>query len=148
MEKVLIGLIGVFSGFFLSFTKGLWLEWKSKRKNAEFLAIHVVCMLDRYVDGCVGVVNDDGLRYGQCNAEGYREIQTSLPTFELQNLGVDWKTISAELMYRILGFPNEIQSANNSIDSSFEHVASPPDYEEGFEDRQYQYTRLGLKAHR
>ena len=49
-------------------------------------------------------------------------------------------------MYEILSFPNQIDAANHRIDGAFEYDAGPPDYEEGFEERQYQYAVLGLKA--
>jgi hypothetical protein len=49
-------------------------------------------------------------------------------------------------MYEILYFPNLIKDAESYIDSTFEHAASPPDYSEGFEERQYQYSKLGIMA--
>ena len=49
-------------------------------------------------------------------------------------------------MYEILNFPLTIESANKLIDSTFEHLASPPDYFDGFEERQLQYSELGIKA--
>jgi hypothetical protein len=49
-------------------------------------------------------------------------------------------------MYQILNFPVDIGQANSIITSVYDHVAFPPDYEEGFEERKYQYSKLGLTA--
>jgi len=98
-------------------------------------------MLERYIAACAEVVADDG----QYNSEGRSCIQVSVPSFEPESLKVEWKALPANLMYEILNFPNYIETANCRIDSAFEN-ASPPDYEEGFEERQYQYAQLGIRA--
>ena len=49
-------------------------------------------------------------------------------------------------MYKILAFPNEILSANNSITFVGNMIATPPDYEEADEERCYQYASLELTA--
>lgn len=49
-------------------------------------------------------------------------------------------------MYRILGLPIEINIARHSIAFIAGHVTVPPDYDEVFEERTYQYGKLGLKA--
>lgn len=102
-------------------------------------------MLDRFLEGCTGVAGDDGLSYGRPNEEWEREFQVSAPDFEVQSLDVDWKSIPAELMYEILSFPDLVSAATHRVSGAFE-FADPPDYEEGFEERQYQYAYLGLKA--
>lgn len=145
MTEALIGLVGVIVGALMTAAKDIWVERRSRRKNAEYLAIRVVSMLDRFVEGCTGVAGDDGLSYGQPNEEGEREIQVSAPDFEVQSLDVDWKSIPAELMYEILSFPDLVSAATHRVSGAFE-FADPPDYEEGFEERQYQYALLGLKA--
>jgi hypothetical protein len=49
-------------------------------------------------------------------------------------------------MYEILTFPNEIEVANQHVSATFEYSASPPEYAEGFEERQLQYANLGIAA--
>jgi len=56
------------------------------------------------------------------------------------------KPVFGQEWYEILNFPLNLESANSFIDSTFEHAASPPDYSEGFEERQYQYALLGVRA--
>ena len=49
-------------------------------------------------------------------------------------------------MYEVLDFPYKAELAGNSVSSSFEYAATPPDFSEGFEERQLQYACLGLLA--
>ena len=102
-------------------------------------------MLDRYVSECVAVVHDDGLSYGRDSA-GRRSPQCTLPKFEPQSIDVEWKSLPASLMYKILSFPNEAKESNAKIDAVDEFVATPPDFDEFFDERQFQYSILGLKA--
>ncbi|MOA38354.1 hypothetical protein D3C78_1600300 [compost metagenome] len=50
-------------------------------------------------------------------------------------------------MHEILSFPNKIEAANQFIHATFEYAATPPDYADGFEERQYQYAKLGIDAY-
>ena len=145
MEPAYIGLLGVFVGALLTLTKDWLFEWRKQLKNAEFLSIHIVCMLDSYVSECVAVVHDDGLNLGRDSA-GYMSPQVALPKFEPQSVDVEWKSLPASLMYKILSFPNEAKESNAKIDAVYDFVATPPDYDEFFEERQSQYSILGLKA--
>lgn len=148
MEKVWIGLGGVLLGGVLALAKEFFVIFLTRQKQAEYLAIRVVCILDRYVDGCASVVGDEGLSCGQPNSEEYRESQAQEPEFNLSSCDVEWKSLSSALMYDILSFPNKIEEAKHVIDGAFEYAATPPDYEEYFEERQYQYALLGLDANK
>lgn len=146
MSDAVSGLIGVVVGAIITGAKDELVRWRTRRNHGEYLAIRVVSILDRYVEGCIEVVNDDGLAFGQRGPDGCLSPQASLPDFEVQSLDVDWKCISAKLMYGILSFPTLIYSANQHISAANDYAAGPPDYEEFFEERQYQYAVLGLKA--
>lgn len=146
MDKAAYGLIGVALGFLLTVVKDWWLHRTKKQTEIEFLCIHVSCALDRFIEGCSKVVSDDGLYHGQPDQDGCSRIQVDTPNFEPKNIEVDWKSLPAKTLYEILNFPLAIESANELISSTFEHVAFPPDYSEGFEERQYQYALLGIKA--
>ncbi|HTV86969.1 MAG TPA: hypothetical protein VME63_16335 [Dyella sp.] len=146
METAIFGLIGVVVGAFLTIIKEWWFKAKEKEKNAEYLAILITSMLERFVVGCAEVVADDGLYHGQLNSQGERETHTVPPTFDPLSIQVEWKALPANLMNDLLSFPLEIESARTQIDGALEFVSSPPDYEEFFEERQYQYALLGLRA--
>lgn len=146
MDKAAYGLIGVVLGVFLTIVKEWWFQSRRNKKDAEYLAIQMVCMLDRYVAGCAEVVGDDGLYHGQPDSEGNSSIQVSAPKFEPDSAKVEWKSLPARLMYEVLTFPNKIEVAENHISATFEYSAFPPDYSEGFEERQLRYAELGIAA--
>ena len=142
METAIFGLVGVVLGAVLTTLSNLWLGHRSSKKRAEYLAIQISCIFDRYVDGCVDVVQDDGLSQGQTKPDGSREIKVSTPELDIHKIEVDWQSLPSDLMYEILSFPNRIEEANQKIDFVSTYEAFPPDYEEAFEERQYQYAIL------
>ena len=146
MDKAFIALIGVVLGVLLSIFKDWLLQRGKTKKEYEYLTIRVACMLDRFISGCVDVVNDDGTSFGQYDADGYAQIQVTPPIFNPNELDVEWKSLPPTLMYEILNFPNRIEEANQAISSAFDYAASPPGYDEGFEERQFQYSQLGIYA--
>jgi hypothetical protein len=142
-----LGLIGVIVGAVIIGAKELYFDWRKQRSNARYMAIRAVSLLDRYVDGCTAVVGDDGTVMGEpANQDGTCAPQADYPAFPVETLDGDWKSISQNLMYEILSFSNRIQSAEGMSEGQREH-ASPPHQEEYFEERQFQFARLGLKAH-
>ncbi len=147
MDKTAYVLIGVVLGVLLNAIKEWWFQKGKNKKDLEYLAIRISCILDTFVNGCADVVADDGLCCGQPDQDGCRSIQTETPNFDPLSAEVEWKALPAKLMYEVLSLPNQIEAANHKISRTFEYAASPPDYEEGFEERQLQYAALGLKAY-
>jgi hypothetical protein len=149
-EKYIYALIGIALGSLLGAVLGtvreLYAEYRSKKHEAEYLAIRIVCILESFLEGCAAVVRDDGLYYGQRNPDGVLRPLISTPRLEFDLKDSNWKSLPLNIMFEVLYFPSQVSVANNLIDSIFEHVATPPDYDEGFEERQYQYSELGLKA--
>ncbi len=90
--------------------------------------------------------NSDGLSFGQPDKHERLQIQTTPPTFELENLKVEWKALPAELMNEIIEIPFHTYIANKSIDNDSEY-SGPPDYGHSFENRQYRYADLGIDAY-
>jgi len=146
MEKVIIALVGVVVGAALTIGRELFAEWRKDQKDAQYLAIRIVCIFDRFIEGCVAVVGDDGLFHGQPDAEGYSRIQVEEPSLDIQLTDVNWKALPSELMYEILSFPNSLDDAKHIVSTTFDLAAFPPSYDEGFEERQYQFSKLGLNA--
>lgn len=140
------GLGGVVVGAAIAGGKEVIFDLLNRHRNARYLAIRMVCLLDRYVDGCVEVVEDDGTVDGRpANPDGTHESQAEYPDFPIDGLDGDWKSMPAHLMYALLGFPNAIEAARHRISGEAEH-AMPPDYEEVFEERRFQFAKLGLRV--
>ncbi len=146
MIAAIFGLIGVMVGALLTIAKDWWFQSMKSKKDAEYLAIQVSCALEQYSGQCAVVVGDDGLYQGQPDENGCRRSQVSEPAFELESLKVEWKSLPAHLMYEVLDFPYKVKVASQSVAAKFDYVAMPPDYEEGFEERQFQFATLGITA--
>lgn len=146
MDKAIFGLIGVVLGVLLTILKEWWLQSRKNKKEAEYLAIQIISMLDRFIAACDSVVGDDGLCHGQTDSDGYHRVQVAAPSFDPSALKVEWKSLPANLMYEILTFSNEIEVADQHISAKFEYSAYPPEYADGFEERQWQYATLGICA--
>lgn len=143
MEKLLIGTVGVVLGAILTLFRDFWTDYRTRERKATYLAIRVTCILERFIDGCVSVALDEG----EEDERGLLHTTASRPELNLEALDVDWQSLNLDLMYEILNFPSDIEESNKIVDSVAEHVAFPPYYEEIFEERQYQFSKLGLKAH-
>ncbi|MFM2059996.1 MAG: hypothetical protein RLY71_4381 [Pseudomonadota bacterium] len=146
MESAIFGLVGVALGALLTVVREWWFQSRKNKKDAEYLAILVSCELERYALCCAEVVGDDGLYQGRPDERGYSSIQVEAPKFETHGFGVEWKSLPAHLMYEVLDFPYKAELAGNSVSAAFECAATPPDFSEGFEERQLQYASLGLSA--
>jgi hypothetical protein len=92
------------------------------------------------------VVADDGLYQGQTDENGYHRVQTTTPKFEPEKLNVEWKSLPAKFLHEILGFPTQANYAQDKVNGAFDYCATPPEFAEGFEERQFQYAKLGLAA--
>jgi hypothetical protein len=142
MSEAWIGFCGGLIGAFVALSKDVWLERRNRAKNAHYLAVHVVTLLDRFVEGCARVTRDDGVPDGGDPGyyQAYPELQECEPTFDPYGLDVDWKSIDLDLGYKILNFPNLVSMTADRVEDvlnvNFENI----DY------RREQYAALGLKA--
>jgi len=143
MEALFGGLLGAIIGSAFPW----WMNIQGTQSKARYLAIRVVCILDKYVEDCVAVIKDDGLCYGSRTKDGCLEPQVVCPGTPIFPDDIDWKSINYDLMYEILSFPSDVEAADGIITHTWDFAASPPDYDEGFEERSFQYAQLGLKAY-
>jgi hypothetical protein len=145
LTPAVFGLIGVLLGSGLATLKDWWFSRRSDKRDARYLAVLVVGQLDRYAFACSEVVADDGLNRGQPDEQGFRRSQVKPPKFSPEVLAVEWRSIPVDLMYEILDLPYKAEVAAHIIEGASEN-ADPPDFEDYFEERQLQYSSLGLQA--
>lgn len=143
MTEAVFGLIGVLIGAGGALVKDWWSESQNRKRHARYLAVRIACILDQYVEQCAQVACDDGSYH---NSDGYLEPKIKEPQPPTYPEDIDWKSISHDLMYRALALPSEAEAVSMSVMFTFTEVAFPPYYEEGFEERKFQYARLGLIA--
>lgn len=145
MESAIFGLVGVALGALLAVAKEWWFQNRKNRKEAEYLAIQISCELEWYAIRCAEVVGDDGLCHGERDENDGRKRQVKAPKFDPMSFNVEWKALPVKLMYEILDFPYKAEIADHDISSTFDYD-DQPDYERGFEERQFQYASLGIAA--
>lgn len=104
-----------------------------------FIATELVFLLEQFAEACAGVATD----HGYLNQDRITVPETTVPNLSYSAVTGDWRVLPAKLMYNIRELPVFQEEADRAIAAA---EAYPPDYEEFFEARQYQYTRLGLKA--
>lgn len=146
MTEAIFGLIGVLIGSGISWFQAYWTSRKTDIKNAKYLAIRMVCILDKFIEDCAEVIKDDGLSFGQRNSQGCLEPQVQSPGAPIFPSDVDWKSIEHNLMYKLLSFPSEVEGGDRIIKFT-ENIADPPDFEDWFNERKFHYSRFGLIAY-
>ncbi len=147
MTEAIFGLLGVLVGSGISWFQSYWTTNREAEKNARYLAIRVVCILDKYMEDCAAVVKDDGLCEGQRSKENCLVPQINIPAAPNYPDDVDWKSIDADLMFALLSFPAEIEDGNRIINASH-LIAYPPDYQDWFDERKFYYCQFGLIANK
>lgn len=146
MIEAFIGLAGVVIGCMITVSQARNSQKEQTEKDALYLAIAVICILDEFIIDCADAVLDDGLSCGSRTKDGYLTPQYPSPGPVIYPVDVNWKSIEAELMYELLTLPVDIALADRGIDFMWNHVASPPDFDEGFEERAYEYAHFALRA--
>lgn len=141
--EALIGLVGVVIGAAITWAQGWWSARKARVEDARYLAIRVVCVLDKYLDACAEVVGDDGLAMGQRDKDGYLSPQVPTPKPIEYPDDVDWLSVDHDLMYALLSLPNRCEAANGAVSFAMDN-SFPPDFEDFFEERERRYIDLGL----
>ncbi|MBU0584019.1 MAG: hypothetical protein KKB66_15995 [Alphaproteobacteria bacterium] len=111
-----------------------------RRRHAEHLAVTVLLVLDPFVIACASVACDKG----DYDERGELETTMSIPTLSIP-ADVDWKSISADLAFRIRSLPNKLQWVANNVRGAADGD-HPPDYEFFFEARREEYAKLGLSV--
>ena len=145
MTEAIFGLLGVLIGAGLTWYQTYWMNKKEIERNARYLAIRVVCILDQYMENCAHTMNDIGLRFGDRNAEVQQEPRVGAPESPVYPEDVDWKSIDHELMYKILAFPSEVNVWRQTSNEMWE-IAQGTDLADWYSERAYWHSNYGLQA--
>lgn len=142
-------LIGVVIGAAIPFLRDVYFHSFQREKDAEYLAVRVICELDTFVNICLNVIYDDGREMGRGEftsggEEHFPPKYTPPKTLDFPP-NLDWKSIDANLMYRILALPNKLTYTYKYIKFASE-ISFAPDYEELYWARYMGYADLGLEA--
>jgi len=110
------------------------------KQNREryFIATELVFMLEQFAENCASVARDNGSEHEHAFAPSH-----PLPELDYAAVTGDWRTLPVRLMYQLRELP-VLKSESDRTIASADFIG--PEYDEFFEARQYEYTRLGLKA--
>ncbi|HHA2278232.1 TPA: hypothetical protein ACOEHF_004076 [Enterobacter hormaechei subsp. xiangfangensis] len=128
---------------------GQWLITQREAKAASgkrdeerlYISTELVFLLEQFAEGCARVATDTGHN----DAQGFTRSNVTTPDIDLSVVSGDWRVLPPRLMYAIREIPILQKGADRLILATEEHD-DPPDYFRTFEERRYQYTRLGLRA--
>ncbi|WP_170130820.1 hypothetical protein [Sphaerotilus hippei] len=143
MESALIGLLGVIVGSALATLKDWWLARYKMTVDGRHLSLLAAFMLERYVQQCAEVAMDSG----EEDQDGMINSTTKTPTLNPGSIVGDWRTIPVELTNALFDLQLEEEATDRRVSNEFEYAATPPDYSEWFEERQYGYAILGIAGH-
>lgn len=121
-------------------------EWRERKRKARYLAVRVVPILDQFLNDCSACVGDDGLWHGDTDENGYSPPREKLPSPPDYPDDIDWLCIDYKLMYGLLLLPHRIKSATEAISWMDLNIATPPDFDEGFEARWWRLPPIAIDA--
>lgn len=113
------------------------------KREAElyFISTELVFRLERFAQECAEVVQDEG----EEDDKGYTRPTVRAEAFAPEDIAGDWRVLPARILYRIRELTVLIPEANRYI-SVVQEFDTPPDWQCTFQERRYQYSRLGMKA--
>lgn len=106
-----------------------------------FIATELIFLLEQFAEDCARVATDKG----EPDQQGEYSPAVKQPELTALDVSGDWRTLPPLIMYRVRELPVLQSEARRAIAAASEHSWAPY-HKEGFQERQYQYTRLGLKA--
>lgn len=111
---------------------------EKQQRERYFIATELVFLLEQFAEGCASVARDNGFEHEHAFAPSH-----PLPELDYAAVTGDWRTLPVRLMYQLRELPILKSESDRTIDAA-DFIG--PEYDEFFEARQYEYTRLGLKA--
>jgi hypothetical protein len=137
------GLIAMVAGLFpslIAWGKEVWFDQRKRKREAEYLAMRLRLVFDKLVDDCSKAVHDQLTRDGG----GFTENTEDDPTLLLPTDG-DYKALPRHLMFQALSIPSKVDWIEEAL-RSVHDFSDAPDFENYYEYRQEQWSRLGLEA--
>lgn len=148
MSEGWFALGGVFLGAILTVLIDWLKERKAQSKNAHYLVIRLIPILDQYLDSCLDVVGDDGTAYGQpTGKDGCYEEQKPTPAKLALPDDVEWKSIKQDLLKKIMLLPNEAYLVERAVQNEIDEPNADSDYGGVIAVRRYQYAHLSIKCY-
>lgn len=139
------GISGVMLGSWSTARREAKRDLKSETVDRAYLSTHLSIALEKFVDGCNAVANDDGCdEYGQPASSDGRYLPTCpYPVFNPTEIDGNWKSLSSDILDRVLLIPYQTDQSISMV-RSYSFDEDPPYYEGHFLSRRYYFSKLGL----
>lgn len=137
-----IGVAGVVVGAIMVWIKEWATAWQNRRRDAQYLVIRVVCILDEFIDRCVDTAQDDGKLLTGDSVDQKPEFYTDSPQLWAFPDDLNWKSIDTKLAYNLLTLRSEAEFVAKKIDFLTRYADMKWNNPE---KRQIEYAQLGLK---
>lgn len=112
-----------------------------EQKELLYITTELVFLLEQFAEGCARIATD----MGHTDAQGFTCTNKTTPDINLSVVSGDWRVLPPRLMYAIREIPI-LQKGADRLIQAIEDNDDAPEYFRTFEERRYQYTRLGLRA--
>lgn len=136
-----IALMGIYLAHRFTLVREQLAVQEKREAERYFIATELIFLLEQYVEECVQVAQDGGAE----DQDGYTRAQTRTPEISYMGVAGDWRALPPQLMYKLRELPVRQNEAERHI-SHVRNADSIPDFLFTFYERQYQYTKLGLRA--
>ncbi len=143
-----IGFVGVLIGLGVNTGKEVVFA-RSKRKADEvYLSIMVGAYLSQYILKCFAIANDDGRSNDPWHddSDDERSAQVKEPEFKPLEMQVEWKVLSAQLLFDIMDIPHEQKRIEGSIYGEFVMNDDRPHHTDAFWKRREMWAYHGLRV--
>ena len=145
ISGAIFGFLGVLVGACVPWLQSAYSENRKRKNSAEYLALRVVNVLEKFILGCADVVLDDGTQTEEYNKTGCHQARVQTPIHITYPQDLDWKSIDVKLAFKLLALPNRIDKADSTI-GMCSSTSEPPYFDEFFKARRKIYAEIGLEA--
>lgn len=135
------GFVGVLAGGAITWLREWMKERQERRRELAYASSLISAELYRFVSSCSDVAGDSG----RPDELGHCYPVTGEPTLAIQGIDVEWRSMPAQLVDRILSLPNNLNDVSRRLDDLGEHMTQGDEGDYLFE-RRLAYAELGVSA--
>lgn len=118
---------------------GLFKDWRSRRRDADFAALYVVLVLEGYASRCASVAGDISTYWSSKGAAGTQHINVPEPPD--YGPDIEWKALGIKLTSKVMSFRVHVAHTREMLTDLEEHIG-----ENIIEEAHEHAVRLGIEA--
>ena len=142
LTVAVIGLVGVIVGAIIAAAAQWLMQVRAEKQERAYVTSNLVAALDQLAIDCCHVAQDDGTDCGHPDEDRRHSIRVANPEFALSSEQANLRHLDSATTYSVLIIPHRIKSIAHTVSNVFEYD-DLPDFQHGFEERQYLFAQLG-----